>query len=320
MLELKINMKETNSASDIKSYDVVVIGGGPAGMTAALYLARADVKTLVLERLGTGGQAAITDNIENYPGFPEGVNGFALSQQMEEQARKFGAAFDFSEVSGIKKYGDKDFGVRTDSGEIRAKSVIIASGASSKRLGVPGEDKFIGKGVSFCATCDASFYRGKKVAVIGGGDSALDEGIFLTRFAEKVYIIHRRDALRAAKVTQKKALENPKIEFLWNTIVTEVRGDDKLRELGLSNVKSGELSSLAVDGMFLYVGLHPNTTFLAGTIELDEQGYVLTDENMETSVKGLFAAGDCRKTPLRQVVTAVSDGAVAAYSAEKYLG
>ncbi len=323
MLELNLDMNALGSPESPAHpggnvRDVMIIGSGPAGMTAAIYSARAMLDTLVLEKLGAGGQVAVTDLVENYPGFPDGINGFELSQKMEEQARKFGASVENATVTGLRKDPDGLLTVTTEGAAYRSRSVIVATGASWKRLGVPGEDRFIGKGVSFCATCDAAFYRGKTVAVVGGGDSAIDESLFLTRFVDRLYVIHRRDQLRANKHAQKRAFADPKIGFIWDTVVTEMTGDEKISGLKLKNVKTGAESGLAVDGVFLFVGLVPNTAEFS-LVKRDEQGYILTDTAMSTDVPGIFCAGDCRNTPLRQVATAIGDGAVAAASAEKYL-
>ena len=305
--------------SEPKFYDVIVLGAGPAGLTAALYTARGLLKTLIIERLGPGGQAALTHEIENYPGFPEGVNGFELSQKMDEQAKKFGAEFEYGEIERIESaYGQ--FDVTASGKTYSARSLIIATGVSPHRLGLEGEDKYIGSGISFCATCDAAFYRNKIAAIVGGGDSAIVEAIFLTRFASKVYVIHRRDALRASKIVGDRAFKNKKIEFIWDTVVEKLHGDKKLERLTLKNVKTGALSELAIDGMFLYIGGIPNTDFLNGIgVELSEKGFIPTDENMATNVPGVFAAGDIRVKEFRQVITAAGDGALAAYSVEKYL-
>lgn len=318
MLDININTGSNSKGTAPSVYDVIILGAGPAGMTSAIYTSRSLLSTLVIEKIGSGGQAAVTDLIENYPGFPDGINGFELSQKMDEQAKKFGARFESDVVTGLKKNDDGTLNIRTESRSYDAKSVIIATGASSRKLGVPGEDKYIGRGISFCATCDAAFYRDKTVAVVGGGDSAVEEGIYLTRFAKKVYIIHRRDELRACKIAQNRALSNAKIEFVWNTVVSEVNGDEKIRSVKLKNVKTNEYSELGIDGLFLYVGLIPNTQMFEG-LKKDEQGYILTDENLLTNIPGVFSAGDCRKSPVKQVATAVGEGTIAATSVEKYV-
>ncbi|URA09320.1 thioredoxin-disulfide reductase [Thermospira aquatica] len=316
MLQIHLSTSENQTSSDI--YDVIIIGSGPAGMAAAIYTGRSLLKTLMLEKIGSGGQAALTELIENYPGFPHGINGYELSQKMEEQAKNFGTSFDYAEVQKVTQDETGIFHVFTESREFLSKTVIIATGASPKKLGVPGEEKFIGRGISFCATCDASFYKDKVVAVVGGGDSAVEEGMYLTKFAKKVYLIHRRDQLRAAKIVQKRAFQTPGMEFIWDTVVEEIKGENFVEALKLKNVKTNETSWLEVNGVFLYIGLLPNTNFIEG-VEKDEQGYIITDEMMRTNIPGLFAAGDCRHTPLRQVITAASDGAIAAYAVEKYL-
>ncbi|NYE56810.1 thioredoxin-disulfide reductase [Carboxydothermus ferrireducens] len=301
----------------METRELVIIGGGPAGLAAAIYGARAALNPLVLERGVPGGQAATTEWIENYPGFEDGIGGFELMVHMQRQAEKFGAEFKNADVTGIKKENGV-FILNTSTGEIAAKTVIIATGAEPKELGVPGEREFRGRGVSYCATCDGNFFRGKTVAVVGGGDSALEEAIYLTKLVEKVYLIHRRDGFRAAKVIQERAKANPKIEFVLNTVVEEIAGERKVEKVIVKNVQTGEKSEIPVDGVFIYVGLKPNTAFLEGFLEL-ENGYIKTDENMATAIPGLFAAGDVRLKDLRQVVTAVADGAQAAVSAEKYL-
>ncbi len=318
MLTLNINKEETRTSSQDTIFDVAIIGSGPAGMTAAIYSSRALLKTIVIEKLGAGGQAAVTDIIENYPGFPDGINGFELTRRMEEQARKFGAFFENAEVRDVVKDSHLNaFIIKAGTAEFKSKSVIIATGTSPKRLGVKGESTYIGQGLSTCATCDGPLYRDKIVAVVGGGDSALDEGLFLTRFAKKVYVIHRRNEFRAVKILQKRAKENAKMEFLCERIVEEIIGDEKIRRVRLKNVKTGEESELEIDGLFLYIGLNPNTQMV--NVKKDESGYIITDETMQTNVKGIFAAGDCRKTSLRQVATAIGDGAIAAHFAEKYV-
>jgi len=301
----------------METRELVIIGGGPAGLAAAIYGARAALNPLVLERGVPGGQAATTEWIENYPGFEDGIGGFELMVHMQRQAEKFGAEFKNADVTGIKKENGI-FILNTSTGEIGAKTVIIATGAEPKELGVPGEREFRGRGVSYCATCDGNFFRGKTVAVVGGGDSALEEAIYLTKLVEKVYLIHRRDGFRAAKVIQERAKANPKIEFVLNTVVEEIAGERKVEKVIVKNVQTGEKSEIPVDGVFIYVGLKPNTAFLEGFLEL-ENGYIKTDENMATAIPGLFAAGDVRLKDLRQVVTAVADGAQAAVAAEKYL-
>ncbi|MDW7675205.1 MAG: thioredoxin-disulfide reductase [Bacillota bacterium] len=299
-------------------YDVVILGGGPAGLTAALYTARGGLKTIILEKAMPGGQAALTDVIENYPGFPDGISGPELMQKFMEQAMKVGAEFKTQEVlevdllSKVKK-------LKTSSEEIEAKAVIIATGAQARKLGVPGEERFTGRGVSYCATCDGAFFRNKRVAVVGGGDAAVEEAVFLTKFAAEVVIIHRRDQLRATKVLQERALKNDKIKLMLDTVVEEITGTQAVEKLRLKNTKTGQEKLTDFDGVFVFVGTVPNTAFLEGKVELDSLGYVLTHDYLKASVPGVFAAGDVRKTFLRQVSTAVGDGAVAAMAVEHYL-
>ena len=296
-------------------YDVVIIGGGPSGLTAAIYASRAGLKVLLLEKAGCGGQMAITDALENYPGFSS-INGFELSVKLEEQARNFGTEIVYEEAVEIIDGDIKT--VKTAENQYKAKTVIIASGANSKKLSVKGEEKFIGKGVSFCATCDAPFYKNKTAAVIGGGDSALQEAMYLAKFASSVILIHRRDKFRAAKILQDKMFAVQNISVIYDAVPEEIIGGEKIEKLILSNVKTGEKTDLKVDGVFVFIGFFPNTLFLKNIV-LDENGYIITNENMKTSAAGIFACGDARKKTLRQVVTAASDGAQAAVSAQHYI-
>lgn len=299
-------------------YDLIVIGGGPAGLTAGLYATRARLKTLLIEKLFLGGQAASTYLVENYPGFPDGILGPDLTQAMEKQAKRFGLEVINGEVKYINPQ-EKLWEVGGDEQNFLAKAIIIASGVESVKLGIPGEEELRGRGVSYCATCDGPFFKDQEVGVIGGGDSAVDEAIYLTRFAQKVYIIHRRDNLRATKILQERALQNKKITILWDTVATKILGQERVEGLELKNVKTQERRLLPVKGVFFYVGLRPMTNFLKDLIKLDERGYIITDENMATSVPGIFAAGDVRQKLLRQVATAVGDGATAAFAVERYL-
>lgn len=299
-------------------YDVIIIGGGPAGLTAAIYAARANLQTLVLEQTMPGGQAATTESIENYPGFPDGVTGFDVAMKFNAQATRFGAQMFIEEVVELELEGSIKK-VRTSKNEYQSKTVIITTGAKAQRLGIAGEAEYTGRGVSFCATCDGAFFQGQEVAVIGGGDAAVEEANYLTKFASKVTIIHRRDSLRATKLVQDRAFANPKIRFLWNTVVDEIKGTNKVEAITVRNLISDEVIDLPVAGVFIYVGTRPSTAFLPAVLKVTPEGYVVTDENMATNVPGVFAAGDLRKKLLRQVVTAVSDGAVAAVAAEKYL-
>ncbi|PKN72164.1 MAG: thioredoxin-disulfide reductase [Candidatus Cloacimonetes bacterium HGW-Cloacimonetes-3] len=299
-------------------YDIIIIGAGPAGLSAAIYSARGGLKTAVFEKAFVGGQITVTDEVENYPGFEEPLSGFDLTDKMRKQAERFGTVFHDEEITAIGLEGLCKI-IQTKENTYRAKSVIICTGAHPRRLNVPGEEPLTGRGVSYCATCDGALYRDKVVAVVGGGDSAIEEGLFLTRFAKKVYVIHRRDSLRAQKIIQERALKNPKMEFIWDTVVQEIVGDTRVKELEIFNRKTKQITHLPVDGIFIYVGILPNNELLESRIELDSAGFVLTDETMHTNVPGIYAAGDIRHTVLRQVVTATSDGAVAAWSAEKWI-
>jgi len=302
--------------------DVAVIGAGPAGLTAGIYLSRAGCKPVLLEKLAPGGQAAMTDVVENYPGFAEPVGGFDLTQSMRRQAENFGAEIRTAEATGIE--GDATVSrkfVRLAQGTLSCRAVIVAPGARHRRLGVPGEERFWGRGISCCATCDGVFYRDKQVFVVGGGDTAIKEALFLTKFARRITIVHRRDRLRAAKVLQNRIFGfGDQVTFAWNTVVEEILGGERVESVRLRDLSSGRTRSAACDGVFMFVGFTPNTEFLRGVVELDDGGYVLTDSAMATSVTGIYAAGDCRKTPFRQIVTACGDGAVAAHSAEQFLG
>ena len=301
-----------------KTYDVVIIGGGPAGLTAGLYTSRSRLSTLLIETGLFGGQITTTELIENYPGFPQGINGAELGQLMEEQSKRFGMETVNQEVLEVRLEGDRKV-VRTDESEYYSETLIISSGTEYRKLGIPGEDAFIGKGVSFCATCDGAFFKESRIVVVGGGDSALTEALFLTKFAKEVTIIHRRDALRATKIYQERAFANPKIKFFWNSVLQEVKGDKMVQSIMVKNVKTGEEKEFETEGVFLFVGISPRTQFLKGLVKMDEGGYILTNEDCETSVRGIFAAGDCRKKLLRQITTAVGDGATTAFAAEKYL-
>lgn len=299
-------------------YDVIIVGGGPAGLTAGIYAGRAKLKTLVIEQLMAGGQAATADLIDNYPAAPEGSTGPDLSERMEEQAKLFGCEFIMAKVDKVD-FDGKEKIVYAGSSEYKSKAVIIASGATYRKLGFPGEEKFAGRGVSYCATCDAAFFEDLPVAVVGGGDSAISAAIFLTKFASRVFVIHRRDELRATKILQDRAFANPKIEVVWDSVVDEIVGTDTVETVRVKNVKTGKLSELTVDGVFMYVGLDPNTGFLDGQVDLDPQNYIPVTGNMETNVPGVYAVGDVTAKLLRQVVTAAGDGATAAFAAEQYI-
>ena len=303
-----------------KIYDAIIIGGGPAGLTAGIYLGRARMNTLLIEKAMPGGQAVLTEIIENYPGFPEGIGGPELMQKMEEQATRFGLKKEYGEVKKVKENKkDKIKIVKTDSQEYKALTVIIASGAEAKKLGVPGEEELRGKGVSYCATCDAPFFQNQKLVLVGGGDTAIEEALYLTKFAREITIIHRRDRLRATKILQERVFSNQKINFVWDSVVTRISGKEKVEGVSIKNIKTGEEKEISCQGVFLFVGNLPNTIFLPGTIKLDERGYIITDDNMMTSQEGIYACGDVRRKILRQVVTACGEGAAAAFAAEKYI-
>jgi thioredoxin reductase (NADPH) len=299
-------------------YDVIIIGGGPAGMTAGLYAGRANLKVGLIERGMPGGQAAITHLIENYPGV-KSIGGPELSMIMHEQAQEFGVEAITAEVERIEQADGKIKKVVTSRGEYLTKTIILTPGAQPKQLGVPGEEELRGRGVSYCATCDGAFFRGKELVVVGGGDSAVEEGIYLTRHASKVTIIHRRDQLRAQKILQERAFANEKIQFIWDTVVESIEGDGKVEKVRIKNVKTGETGEYPCDGVFIYVGMQPNTEFLKDLPILNESGYIVTNAKMETQVPGIFGAGDVRDTVLRQVVTATADGAIAAFYAGHYV-
>ncbi len=299
-------------------YDVVILGSGPAGLTAAIYTGRARLSTLVLAGSSLGGWMALTDEIENYPGFPEPIKGAELAQRMQQQAERFGAKVELDEATAVD-LSPHPFRVTAYGGEYQAKALIIATGASPRKLGVPGEEAFIGRGVSFCATCDGFFYRGKRVAVVGGGNSAVEEGIFLTRFVDRLYLIHRRDRLRADAIVQERALANDKIEFVWDTVVTEVLGEQTVTGVHLRNVKTGEERVLPVDGLFVYIGSVPNTQLFEGQLELNRWGNIVTHDGQATSVPGVFAAGDVQEAYLLQIATAVGSAARAAMQAERFV-
>ncbi|MBU4318523.1 MAG: thioredoxin-disulfide reductase [Proteobacteria bacterium] len=300
-------------------YDLLILGGGPAGLTAGLYATRAKLNTLLLEKTVPGGQILVTDWIENYPGFPEGISGLDLVQKMTEQATRFGLNIESNEVLSVDFSGPVKK-VSVSDRTLTAHAVILCTGASPQKLGVPGEDRFYGRGVSFCATCDAPFYKNRVVVAVGGGDTAVQESLYLTKFAKKVYLVHRRDKLRAEAILQERALSNPKIEVLWDTVVTDVLGGlTNVEGVRIKNVKSGESRDISADGCFIWVGIQPATGFLKDAVERDEFGFIPVNQKMETSVSGVFAAGDVRTTPLRQVVTAVGDAAIAVNSAQHYL-
>lgn len=302
----------------MRQTELLIIGGGPAGLTAAIYAGRARLDTLIIEKGIPGGQSSISANIENYPGFPGGIGGPALGEKFQRQAEESGATFAFDEITGIELGDDKHVVVGSEE-TYHCQALLIASGASPTKLGVPGEEDFAGRGVSYCATCDGAFFADREVAVVGGGDSAVDEALFLTRFANKVTIVHRRDELRAERILQERAFADPKIDFAWNALVKEIVGDGLVERIVLEDTQGGgQRRELPADGVFIYIGNLPNTAFMPPEIEA-EDGYVVTNEAMETSVPGVFAAGDVRKNLLKQISVAVGEGAIAAVTAQKYL-
>ena len=310
------------TASPSHDYDVVIIGGGPAGLTAAIYTGRAQLSTLILEKGMPGGQIAWSEEVENFPGFPEPIAGMELAQRMHQQAEKFGAKVEMDEVQGVQHDAAAHpypFTVKGYGGEYRAKAVILATGAEPRKLGVPGEENFWGKGVSTCATCDGFFYKGRKVVVVGGGDAAVEEGLFLTKFADEVTVIHRRDTLRANKVAQARAFANPKMKFIWDTAVEEIQGADSVSGVKLRNLKTGEVSELPTDGVFIFIGHVPNTAFVKDTVNLRHDGYVDVRDEIYTNIPMLFAAGDVSDYIYRQLATSVGAGTRAAMMAERQL-
>lgn len=304
-------MEQTN-------YDVIVVGAGAAGLTAALYTSRARLRTLVLESAVVGGLTATAYLVENYPGFPDGVLGADLMDNMRKQAERFGASLEVAAAQAVRPL-DGNFEILSSLGSRFARAVIIATGSGHRKLDVPGEREFLGKGVSYCATCDGPFFRDKLITVVGGGNSAIDEALFLTRFASKVRIVHRRDELRADGIVQETAFKDEKIEFIWNAVVTAVEGRDEVERVMLKNVNTGEERPLETDGVFIYIGLVPNTGFVSDLVQCDPLGFIIVDEALRTSAEGIFAAGDVRVGAVRQTVSACGDGCVAADSVTKYL-
>jgi thioredoxin reductase (NADPH) len=298
--------------------DLIIIGSGPAALTAAIYAGRANLAPLVISGKDLGGNMALTDRVENYPGFPEGIGGFELAQLMERQAKRFGTHVVMDEVVAVDLRGDP-FEIRTHGASHHGKALIIASGRSPRRLGVPGEDEFAGRGVSFCATCDGYFYKDQRVIVVGGGDAATKEALFLTKFASEVVVVHRRDRLRSEKVVEEMARNNEKIRFIWDTVVTQILGEEGVEGVRLEHVRTGEQSTVEAQGVFVFIGNVPNTELFMGQLELDEGGYIVTDRRQRTSVEGVFAAGDVQEGIAWQVATAVGSGARAAMQAEEYL-
>lgn len=298
------------------SFDTIILGGGPAGLSAAIYASRGAVSTAIVDLNMLGGQPSNYLELENYPGF-QVIGGYDLMEKFEEHADKFGVKkFPMQEIQTVDL---KNKTIVTNEYEFKAKTIIIATGAQPMKLGVPGEKEFVGRGVSYCAVCDGAFYRNKIVAVVGGGNAAVEEAMYLTKFADKVYVIHRRNELRADKIVQERAFKNEKIEFIWDSVVKEIKGDNLVNTAVLENVKTKETSNLSVNGVFPYIGMTPNVENISGQLQQDARGFVVTDETMATSVEGVFAIGDVRTTPLRQVITAAADGAIGAVYAVKYL-
>jgi thioredoxin reductase (NADPH) len=316
MFDLKGISTVPNAES--KQVKVLVLGSGPAGLSAALYAARAELAPVVLTGMELGGQASLTHTIENYPGFPDGVGGQELGELFQKQAERFGAIVEFDSAQSVD-LSHRPFKVTTDNGIYHADSLIVSTGARPNHLEIPGEIELTGKGVSYCATCDGWFFKDKKVIVVGGGDSALEEGLFLTRFASAVTIIHRRDSLRAGKVLQNRAFTDPKVNFVWNSILTEIKGEGKVTSVGLKNIVTGENSKLVTDGVFIFIGHTPNTQMFKGQLEMDENGYIRSNAWMETNVPGVFVAGEVTDSHFRQVVTSAGMGAAAAIQATHFL-
>lgn len=317
-LQVKVMLATRQRSNPNRNYQVIIIGGGPAGLTAGLYCARSKLNTLLIERGVIGGQITYADRLENYPGFPQGISGIELGQLMHQQATAYGLQTLLAEVTSLVPNQRHNL-VSTSEGKFVAESVIIASGSQFRKLKVPGEAELLGKGVSYCATCDGPLFRDKVVAVIGGGDAALVEALYLSKFASKVLVIHRRNQLRASKILQEKAMVEPKIEFVWDTIVAQIEGDGVVRQLRLKKTKDVTISTLPVRGVFVAIGLDPNTSYLKGALPLDKDGYLITNEVMETEILGILAAGDVRHNSARQAITAAGDGATAALSAERFL-
>ncbi len=302
----------------IYEFDIIILGGGPAGLSAGIYAARSSASTAIIDISMLGGQPSNYLELENYPGFPI-IGGYDLMEKFEEHADKFGVQkFPMQEIKNIDLVSNPKV-IETLEGTFKAKTVIIACGAQAKKLGVKGELEFVGRGVSYCAVCDGAFYKEKTVTVVGGGNAAVEEAMYLTKFADKVYIVHRRDALRADKIVQERAFNNPKIEFIWDSKVNEIKGENVVTTAVIENVKTGEITELKTDGVFPYIGFTPNVEGISGQVQQDANGFIITDGTMQTSVEGVFAAGDVRNTPLRQVITATSDGAISAVYASKYL-
>lgn len=304
--------------ADDKTFDIIILGGGPAGLSAAIYAARSAAKTAIIDISMLGGQPSNYLELENYPGFAK-IGGYDLMEKFEEHADMFGIQkFPMEEIQSVDLTSEIKT-VTTLNGKFEAKSIIIATGAQSKKLGVEGEKEYVGRGVSYCAVCDGAFYKDKVVAVVGGGNAAVEEACYLTKFASKVYLIHRRDELRADKIVQERAFKNEKLEFIYDTVVNRINGEDLVKSATIENVKTHEVKDLAIDGIFPYIGFEPNADLFTGQVKQDKNGFIIVDEAMQTSVKGVYAIGDVRVTPLRQVITAAADGAVAAVYAGRYI-
>ena len=315
----KISKKETKEEI---IYDAIIIGGGPAGLTAGIYLSRARMNTLLIEKAMPGGQAVLTEIIENYPGFPEGISGPELMQKMEKQAVRFGLKIEYGEAAEVRIIEGKDNKVKIvkiNNQEYNTLAVILTSGAEASKLGIPGEEELRGRGVSYCATCDAPFFKDQKVVVIGGGDTAIEEALYLTKFVREVTIIDRRDRLRATKILQERVFANNKINIVWESVATKIVGKNKVEGVLIQNNQTGKEEGITCQGIFIFVGYIPNSKFLKALVKLDKRGYILTDGNMMTSQEGIYACGDVRKKILRQVVTACGEGATAAFAAQKYI-
>ena len=305
---------------NMATYDVIIIGAGPAGMTAGIYCGRSGLKTLIVEKTGAGGQLLKMDLVENYPGFPDGVNSFDLIEKIKTQAKRFGVIFAEGEVSLIKRQGIQEFVATTTAGtEHTCKAVIIATGASPKGLGVKGESELQGRGVSYCATCDGPLFKNKDIVVVGGGDTAVGEAIYLTRFVKKLILVHRRDRLRAATVLQDRLFKEKCVEIRWGSVLTGITGDNKVAGVTVQDVKTGQEAAIPCQGVFVFVGIEPATGFIKDIVQLDNNGFIVADEHMKTSSEGIFGCGDARKNPLKQIVTACAEGALAAQSALQYL-
>ncbi len=315
--DLTIDKAEQKPGCDF--YDCVIVGGGPAGMTAGIYTGRAKLKTLLIEEKAIGGEIVVADIVENYPGFPKGISGSDLTSAMEEQARSFGVEICEIGATSIELNGDNKVVATTDDRKITTKTVIVAAGTQNIKLEVPGEKLFTGRGVSYCAQCDGAFFKDREIIVIGGGDTAIGDAIFLTRFAKKVFVVHRRDKLRAEKILQERAFSIPSIEFIWDSVITEIKGKKTVEGVTIKNLKTNTAAEKRIDGVFIFIGNRPNTGFVKDMVILDENGYIVTDGEMATNQPGIFAAGDIRAKMVRQVATAVGDGAMAGSSVQRYI-